>query len=81
MPLPRDLTAEDVEPVMHLNLRPSQIATFEGTSHVVVKNWIRAGKFPEYSCQPGRGDFMVPVWSYLQFRKNQRVQVGEGVGQ
>lgn len=79
MPRPRDFRIEDVEPLLHLNLTVQQVASFESTTPRSVQNWIKAGKFPEYYIHPDSGQFRVPVWSYLEFRKSQRVLVGEGV--
>jgi len=79
MALPGNLTTEDVEPVMHLQLTSAQIAAFEQTTRRKVHGWLKAGRFPEYHLHPGRGDYRIPVWSYLEYRKSQRITAGSGV--
>lgn len=81
MPRQRSLSLDDIEPLLHLQLSVQQVAALESTTPRSVQNWIQAGKFPEYSCHPNGGPYRVPAWSYLEFRKAQRVLVGEGVSE
>lgn len=68
---------EDFDPALNLMLKVSQVATLENTTRQEVHLWVRSGYFPEYSRMPNkRGDVRIPLWSYLVFRRNQRVRCG-----